>query len=136
MKQCDFSNYKVGDRVWHIRDGWQKIIAITDHKECPIRTEIGVYAIDGKYNKTDKYPTIFHNEFKIPDEAFIKPLPTLEIDTKVLVWNNGYEESKLKRYFKEFDRFGNIICFINGSTSWSATGGGIAWDNYEVVQDI
>ena len=50
MKQCDFSNYKVGDRVWHIRDGWQKIIAITDHKECPIRTEIGVYAIDGKYN--------------------------------------------------------------------------------------
>lgn len=134
MKQYDFSGYKVGDRVWDIRDGWQEIVDISYDLKYPIRAVSRSYTIDGRDHESDKYPTIFPNEFKIPDEAFVKPLPDLAVDTKVIVWNTGYEEDKFKRYFKEFDSFGNIVCFNNGCTSWSTNGDSITWDNYEVVE--
>lgn len=132
MKQCNFSNYKVGDMAWNIRDGWEEIVEISDGLTYPIRTMSNSYTIDGKYADTDEFPTIYHNEFKIPDEAFVKPLP---IDTKVLVWDNGNEKNKRKRYFKEFDNFGNIVCFSSGRTSWSTNGDSDTWDNYEVVEN-
>lgn len=132
MKKCDFSNYKVGDRVWNVIDGWQEVVEIFEGSKYPIKTVSASYTIDGRYIEIDEFPTIYHNEFKIPDEAFVRPLT---LDTKVLVWRTKYKEDKFKRYFKEFDSLGNIVCFNNGCDSWSTNGATNTWDNYEVVSN-
>ena len=49
--------------------------------------------------------------------ATSKPLPKLEVDTKVLVWDSL--DRVLKRYFSHFDEYGNINVFANGTTSWN-----------------
>jgi hypothetical protein len=82
-----------------------------------------------------KFPNIFWNEFEIPKEAFMKPVPDLEVDTKVLVWDNG-KTVKERRYFSHFDKNGNIYCFNNGVTGWIAKNATtIRWDNWELYKE-
>lgn len=77
-------------------------------------------------------PTLFWDEvkFSIPK----KPLPNLKIDTKVIVWNDE-ESVKYKAYLKSVNNDGKIVCFANGTTSFSSSGEVSEWDNYELVED-
>lgn len=131
-----FSKAKIGDKVWNPELGWGEIESIEENEITIIFTKKYhknyrlVNKKTGKYNEDDINPTIYWQEFKIPQSAFIKPLP---IDTKVIVWNNDDIEHKHKRYFSHFDDNGKICCFLNGATSWSNDKDITAWDNWELA---
>ena len=85
MRYCDFSDIKIGDKVWSIKDGWLKTIETSNNigNLYPIKaTDNDGYEFsftkEGKEHFSDKYPTLYWNEFEAPKEAFIKPLPKLE----------------------------------------------------------
>ena len=138
MKNCDFSKAKVGDKVWASREGWLTIRYIEYAKDIsyPIKaTNDAGYALsfttEGKENTNDKYPTLFWNEFEIPNEAFIKQLPKLEVDTLVWVWNND-KKYKILRFFSHFDN-GDIYTFIDGRDS-SCKLNPVKWNNWELYE--
>ena len=110
-----FETAKVGDRVWCLLHGWHPIIDTQHNANYPILTRKGSYTIDGR-NYSNNGRTLFWDEVVITPPP--KPLPKLEVDTKVLVWDN---EDKLvrKRYFSHFDNTNNIHVFAQGATSWT-----------------
>ena len=110
-----FETAKVGDRVWCLLYGWHPIIDTQHNINYPILTRKGSYTIDGR-NYSNNGRTLFWDEVVIIPPP--KPAPKLEVDTKVLVWDN---EDKLvrKRYFSHFDNTNNIHVFAQGATSWT-----------------
>jgi len=140
-----FKNAQIGDRVWDVRNGWGTIIEL---REVPTYKLVAsfinsqnqlitcIYTIEGKAEAFHEFPILFWNEFEIPQEAFIKPQPKLEPDTKVLVWNEKScfnESRKHNRYFSHFDKDGKIFCYEQGCTSWSATTTQV-WDKWELYE--
>ena len=117
----DFTKDQVGTRVWSFVNGWGTITEIDRSKPVyPVLVHFDTNTDDrftpaGLSNKLDSYPTLFYDEIKytIPP----KPLPRLEIDTKVIVWD--FSNEKYKRYFSHFGEDGRIRAFKNGATSWS-----------------
>ena len=136
-----FTNAEVGDRVWDMKYKHGVIISTNCTREAPLCVKfdsghIKHYTIDGLlvYNSwySNNIQTLFWQEFEIPKEAFVKPMPQLEVDTKVLVWGLGTQ--KLKRYLSHFDKFGTIWTFDNGKTSWS--GDAVTpWTNWELYKE-
>ena len=110
-----FETAQVGDRVWCLLHGWHPIIDTQHNVNYPILTRKGSYTIDGR-NYFNNGRTLFWDEVVITPPP--KPAPKLEVDTKVLVWDN---EDKLvrKRYFSHFDDNNNIHVFAQGATSWT-----------------
>ena len=110
-----FETAQVGDRVWCLLHGWHPIIDTQHNVNYPILTRKGSYTIDGR-NYSNNGRTLFWDEVVIIPPP--KPAPKLEVDTKVLVWDN---EDKLvrKRYFSHFDNTNNIHVFAQGATSWT-----------------
>ena len=111
-----FETAQVGDKVWCLYyNKWLTITNIRKEDAYPIKTEINSYTLDGRLN-THSIRTLFWDEVVItPPE---KPLPKLEVDTKVLVWN-GTNVDPVKRYFSHFNEDGDIMVFSGGLTSWN-----------------
>lgn len=119
MNMSNLSNVKIGDRIYSIIHGWLGVINvdIENGKIC-CRIELDdempmVYIfMNGKYNVTDIYPTVF-----------IEPPKFLEIfktDDKVLVTNDDNSAAIwYRRYFSHYGENGEYYTFINGSDSWS-----------------
>ena len=139
MKYCDFTNLKVGDKVWSSRDGWLRITSIYDiagivypieaTSDGGLRTS---FTMEGKEHISDIYPTIFWNEFEIPNEAFVKPNPKLEVDTLVWVWDNCKSE-KILRFFSHFND-GCIYTFCGGKDSSYKPSARISWNYWELYE--
>ena len=131
-----FKDAKVGDKVWHIRYGWMKILDIQRNVNYPIRVGfdmlVATFTFEGKVIAKDLNPSIFWDEIKF--EIPKKPLPKLEVDTKVLVWNDK-SECKTKRHFKSFDESGRIAVFGSGSSSWNNDGYIAIYDNWELYDE-
>jgi hypothetical protein len=126
---------KKGDKVWGLREGWFEVNYLSETSVYPIQTPIGTYTVDGKLNSCDKFPTIFWNEFQLPEDAFTKPLPKMEVDAKVLVWNYS-GTVKEKHYFSHFDDKGRIHCFIHGLTSWNNVNNLTSWwEHWELFEE-
>lgn len=54
------ADLKIGDTVFTIEAGWTAVTHIDCSSKYPIHTtEEYIYTLDGKYNKTSKYPTMF-----------------------------------------------------------------------------
>jgi hypothetical protein len=121
---------KVGDRVWSIQHGWVTVKGVFSVSEYPISINGNRYTREGLDYKEDMYPSLFWQEGTTPPEALIKPLPQLEVDTKVMVWGEG---AKHKRHFSHFDSNGKICCFNDGSTSWAYKSTN-EWDNWELYK--
>lgn len=136
-----FTNAEVGDKVWDMKYKHGVIISTNYTRETPLCVNFDSghnkhYTIDGLlvYNswESNNIQTLFWQEFEIPKEAFVKQMPQLEVDTKVLVWEIG--QQKLRRYFSHFDDFGRICTFDVGSTSWS--GDAVThWTNWELYKE-
>lgn len=139
MKHCDFRNAKVGDRVWDIQYGWGVITDIDKSVGISFPIIIWFYIEEKKTfdikgrMKPKVNPTLFWNEFEIPNEAFIKPLPKLEVDTLVWVWDN-FKGEKLLRFFSHFDEDGNIYTFDDGGDSSIGLHNTTEWDNWELYE--
>ena len=113
-----FENAKVGDRVWCLLYGWQTIESTDFNINYPIATKKGTYTYDGKVQLSSQNRTLYWDEIVITPPS--KPAPKLEVDTKVLVWDNDYH-MKQKRHFSHFDSNSTIYVFVNGGTSWTTT---------------
>ena len=115
-----FETAKVDDRVFDIKHGWGFISKVSPKNMRPITVQFSKYdrsyMVNGKYSETDRNQVLFWDEVIITPPP--KPAPKLEVDTKVLVWDN---EDKLvrKRYFSHFDDNNNIYVFAQGATSWT-----------------
>ena len=140
-----FENAQIGDRVWNLRYGWGRIKKIRSNTKMKLEVFFDIdvsptladYTADGKGSIWDLHPELFWNEFKFPPEVYIKSLPKLEKDTKVLVWNDKgcFNDSiKRKRYFSHFDRDGRIYCYDQGCTSWSGATY-TAWNAWELYKE-
>ena len=136
-----FSNAKVGDKVWDIRIGWGTIIDnhSKGNKDYPICVQFEAtganeyYTACGKYYSEDINPSLFWDEIKF--DVPKKPLPKLEVDTKVIVWNN-YNSTKYHRHFHSFNKNGVIVTWGNGKTSFTASKSDWStWDNWELYEE-
>ena len=127
-----FETAKVGDKVFHYKYGWKTISHIKEESSYPIIVDYDFsYTYNGFAEKTDLNPSIFWDEVVItPPE---KPLPKLEVDTKVLVWDSE-SHIKHKRYFSHFDSNSTIHVFNNGATSWNNTQT-VEYRNWELAKD-
>lgn len=132
-----FRNAKVGDRVWSIRFGWGKITEVLPRELYSIvagfNNTSSSFTFDGKYDSTDINPELFWNEFKIPPEAFVKPQPKLEVDTKVWVWE--CPDTKYKRHFYEFNPEGLIRTYSRGKSSFTTDMVIETWTNWELYNE-
>ena len=71
-----FENAKVGDKVWEIRYGWGKIVKVNKKLIYPIEAKFKNiytdYTLGGKGFSGDLNPTLFWNEFEIPEENGVR----------------------------------------------------------------
>lgn len=132
-----FRNVKVGDKVFdYLRQDWGAVKSIgTSLYSLEVEFNYGDtinYTLSGKLFQDYAVQTLFWDEVKpiIPPK---KPLPELEIDTKVIVWDED-RDKKHKRYFSHFDENGNIYCFSYGKTSWTKDYI-VMWRNWELAKD-
>ena len=131
-----FETARVGDKVWCMHTGWGEIIDTWASVSYPIAVyfpnEIRkLYTTGGYYVDDDVSQTLFWDVVKVV--APQKPLPNLEVDTKVIVWTNPYK--KQKRHFSHFVD-GRIWTFDNGSTSFSKlhTNSVTGWPHWELAE--
>lgn len=130
-----FENAKVGDRVWCLYyNKWLTITDINMEYKYPIQTDLNSYTIDGRINMESRGRLLFWNEVVITPPP--KPLPRLEVDTKVLVWDTSHTE-KTKAYFSHFDKHGKAVTFRYGRTSWSRNNDEtlFTWQHWELAKD-
>lgn len=137
-----FENAKVGDRVWDIQYGYGIIISNTHTKDVPlyVKFDIGydkhfiLEGIrDGNSWESIKIPTLFWQKWEIPEVAYVKPLPNLEVDTKIYVSTKELPEVWHRRYFSHFEG-DKVYCFDAGGTSWS-TGAITKWSNWKLIEE-
>lgn len=134
----DFSKLAAGTRVWSLIHGWGKILGVSlaDVAIYPVDVKFDKggtesFTKDGKWLKSNLNPSIFLNEFKIPQEAFKAPM---KVDTLLRVKVNGSNEWKY-RYFCKMNG-ARVACYNDGATSKSTDSGTISfWDEWEVVND-
>jgi len=130
-----FKNAKIGDKLYSMEDGWGVLEDITD-RDHPLTIQFDSYkksfTLDGRRYIDSKNQTLFWDkiEFEIPK----RPLPNLKVDAKVLVWGSSNKDRKVKRYFKEFNVNGELVCFRGGATSWSTDGVCCGWKYWELVE--
>lgn len=86
---AQFSDAKVGDRVWSIKDGWGKIYQIDHPIGFPIAVDFEnessrVFTTEGKETNDNLNPTLFWDEVKIvPPERPKERCEACEIKERV-----------------------------------------------------
>lgn len=63
---------KLGYKVWTIRDGWVEVNALVENGEYPIETLGGSFTENGKYHRSDAYPSLLWQAYTIPPNAYEK----------------------------------------------------------------
>ena len=130
-----FSKSKKGDSVWSPHYGWGKIIKIYTKEDYPLIVQFASrkehYKFNGKSNIYDLNQSLFWNEFKIPEESFIKPLPKLKVNTEVTVWNIDENTTTFNAHFSHFDSNGYMHCFANGKTKWTSDKT-VMWEHWKL----
>lgn len=139
-KKVTFSDAKVGDRVWSLTEGWGTVRnRFRNYTEYPLTVEFEngeykSYTLWGRFRTKDLSPTLFWDEVMI--ETPEKPLPQLEVDAKVLVWDQ--DGKKYNRHFSHFDEDGRLFAFNLGHTSFTSEANPevwvTAWDSWELVE--
>ena len=108
-------------------------IVSTTHSEAfqlQVLMDSGVtmlYTDTGYEDYTDIIPSLFWNEIK-----YKIPIPTLPVDTKLLVWNDT--DVMWHRHFSHFDKENNCWCFDYGKTSFT-TDCTSCWDNWKLYKE-
>lgn len=132
-----FEDAKVGDEVFDIKHGWGLVSKVFTKNMRPLTVQFRhtsrSYMFSGKYSETDKNQVLFWDEVTII--APEKPLPKLEVDTKVLVWDYPSREPT-RGYFSHFSKNGKIATFSLGRTSWSIENEPtLTWEYWELAKD-
>lgn len=119
----DLETVNVGDWIWTIKFDWVMVLEVDHSEPYAIRTSCDSYTIDGKYDRSDKYPSAFTE----PPECFnAPPKPRVfKRGDRVLVRDNSYTPWK-RRYFSHQEK-GKFYCFLGGD-EWSSGGELVEWD--------
>ena len=136
-KKVTFTDAKEGDRVWSLTEGWGVITArYASRTTYPLNVKFEkgpyrTYTLWGMLHFADLNPTLFWDEVKI--EIPNKPVPKLEVDTKVLVWDGTGQ--KYRRHFSHFSN-GRLFTFYKGRTSFTADEDhdGTYWPYWELAE--
>ena len=56
---ADLSKCKVGDWVWTVSYGWEKVLRVVPERLFPICTKNGHFTFDGKLFTKDNHPSCF-----------------------------------------------------------------------------
>jgi hypothetical protein len=136
MRTTTFETAKVGDRVWSLCNRtWYTVIKIdATEKRYPIVLSNNESITFEGSRIADEEQLYFWDEIVIV--APQKPLPDLEVDTPVIVWDDS-SEYRYKRYFSHYTNDGRIECFVEGRTSWSSdkiSHNTTPWKNWELVE--
>ena len=109
----DLSNAKVGDWIWTIKSGWNRIEEIKNNSFYPISAGGYTYTFNGKFDENDAASSAF----LIPPTEFCSDPPPCEFrrGDKVIVWNTS--DRKHRRYFSHIG-YGLFNCYIDGKTEW------------------
>lgn len=134
MKNEIFKDVEVGDSLWSFIGGWG---TVSDIGKSWFELDYGDeykdnFYFNGSFTMNGNQ-LVFYDEIKF--EVPKKPLPKLEVDTKVLVWDDKSSE-KAKRHFKKFSENGTIFTFRGGCSSWSDDGVSSKWEHWELAEDI
>ena len=130
-----FEDAKVGDKVWRLDYGkWVTIDNVVKADIYPIKIRTDHFTMDGAQQGGGDWRVLFWDEVIITPPS--KPLPKLEVDTKVLVWDTSHTE-KTKAYFSHFDKHGKAVTFRYGKTSWSRNNDEtlFTWQHWELAKD-
>ena len=131
-----FETAKVDDKVFDIKHGWGFISKVFLKNMRPITVQFSKYdrsyMFNGKYSETDRNQVLFWDEVIITPPP--KPLPKLEVDTKVLVWDFEEDKYKIRGHFSHFNKYGSIFIFANGTTSWSSSST-VGYRNWKLAKD-
>lgn len=132
-----FSNVKVGDKVWSFSNGFGVIIHINPRLNYSLEVKfeddtLETFNYSGRRAEKDKYSTLFWDEvvFEVPE----KPLPKLEVDAKVIVWDHGQKHNMHFSHFTEVRGVVRMCTFDGGKTSFT-TRDTTAWPEFEVVNE-
>ena len=134
MKTTTFETAKVGDRVWSITKGWGEIFRIDKRSEYPLyvkydSTGYDTFTFGGYLLESYVMRSLFWDEVVI--DAPAKPMPVLQVDAKVLVWEDG-SRTKYCRHFSHFKN-NNIYVFDKGLSSWTTTVTS-GWGHWELAE--
>lgn len=133
-KKPVFADIKVGDKVWNIRLGWGVVRELMNLSDYPIYVSFergaGTYTWDGYYILEDLNPSLFWDEIEV--KAPPKPLPDLEVDAKVYVWDSL--GAKCRRHFSHFDESGVLHTFSAGKTSFTGSGATHSWSSWKIAE--
>jgi hypothetical protein len=125
QREPDLSYLKVGDRVWDTYHWeWSEVTKATPfgHLVFGERTKItSSVCINGRVNGSFAPVRFYPNRWNVPEEAFVRPLPELAVDTPIWVYEDG-GKSWYPRHFAYWDRDGKPVVFTEGKTSHSAPG--------------
>lgn len=141
IKCPDFRTVKVGDTVYCPRRGKGEVTFVKEQNVTPITVTFKLpdetcikrsYTFQGKLREKDLYPSLFWQPFTIPDEAYVRPLPKMEVDTLIWVWGDNKATKRL-RFFKCFANDGRVKAFDSGYNSESTTLV-TTWDNWELYE--
>ena len=128
-----FKDAKVGDRVWRLDYGkWVTIDNVVKADIYPIKIRTDHFTMDGAQQGGGDWRVLFWDEINIT--APPKPLPKLEVDTKVLVWDFEEDKYKIRGHFSHFNKYGSIFIFANGTTSWSSSST-VGYRNWELAKE-
>lgn len=106
----DFSNAKVGDKVFSIQEGWTEIVRISEGIEYPIMLQNDTaYTLDGKYVYTDQYPSLFAQHTVFPREMEVYIGFEDKWVKKQIIWvENGYAISSIGNSYKTYREIEDI----------------------------
>ena len=100
-------------------------------KNYNIKSIITITTRGNDFEQDDNNDNNDNNDIIVVDNRE-KAKETLQVDDKVLVWNND-DPMKLKRHFSRFNDEGKMCTFKLGATSWSSNNGESVWDNYLII---
>lgn len=100
----DFSNAKVGDKVFSIQEGWTEIVRISEDIDYPIILPNDQdYTLDGKLYGLDKHPSLFAQHTVFPREMEVYIGFEDKWVKKQIVWvENGYAISSIGNSYKTY----------------------------------
>ena len=126
--------YGVGDQLWDsLENTWKTIREVdTNQPYMPILLDSGAkISVSGKASQGHINPRYLPNKFDIPNSAFERPLPELEIDAPV--WVRDENDTRwLPRNFARWERR-QIGCWQDGCTKHTADGLIRYWDEFRLA---
>jgi len=145
---ADFSGARKFDDVRDVLGNEGCVSVIEDHYLCIVCQKLGTkykvnfkgYLLDseGNFDSNFDRPVWFYDfPDQFPKEEHCKrPLPEIEVDEKILVWDGSIKDFINVYATGKFTDHGGIETFVDGSTEWSnKSNAGVGYTYWKLASD-